>query len=169
MASESRTTEVITQKKASDMTTQHCNPANTSESHITHVITQQKHLIWQHVKTKQRYYKQPHTHYNLAKHLKATSRCNQKKHQIHLAQTWPGHPDRIQAAFAQYDPGLLWRMGPNKRRKSDPVHMIQPDCGCTRAISITAITKALLNWIQHVYCVVSICVHTVMPMPIPFS
>ena len=31
--------------------------------------------------------------------------------QMHLAKTWPGHPDWIQASFAEYDPGLLWKNG----------------------------------------------------------
>ena len=29
--------------------------------------------------------------------------------QMHLAKTWPGHPDRIWAGFAQYNLGLLWK------------------------------------------------------------
>ena len=32
------------------------------------------------------------------------TRCVWKK-------TWPSHPDRIQASFAQYDPSLLWKNG----------------------------------------------------------
>ena len=46
--------------------------------------------------------------------------------QIHLAQTWPGHPDQAQASFAQYDPCFLWKNGTESDiviGKSDSAHM----------------------------------------------
>ena len=50
--------------------------------------------------------------------------------QMHLAKTWPGHPDRIWASLAQYDPGLLRK----KRTESDQAYTLQPDYGCTLAV-----------------------------------
>ena len=41
--------------------------------------------------------------------------------QMHLSQTWPGHPDLIRVSFAQYGPGFLWKNG----TKSDVGSWIQ--------------------------------------------
>ena len=40
--------------------------------------------------------------------------------EIHLAKTWPGHPDQIWVGFAQYDLGLLWKNGTKLDARTEP-------------------------------------------------
>ena len=55
--------------------------------------------------------------------------------QMHLAKTWPGHPDQVWVSFAQYGPGLLWKYWNQIRcGKSDLAYTIWPDSGCTLAV-----------------------------------
>ena len=44
--------------------------------------------------------------------------------QMHLARTWPGHPDQIQDSFIQYDLGLLLKNGTKSDTGSQIWHYI---------------------------------------------
>ena len=67
--------------------------------------------------------------------------------QIRLVKSLPGRPERIQASFAQYDPGLLRKNGTKSDAGCRIRHStIQPRSGC-----MLAVVKTLLNWIRNVY------------------
>ena len=85
---------------------------------------------------------------------------------MHLAKTWPGHPDQIWASFAQYDPGLLWKKGTEldmgsqiRHMQSSPILTGHMHAGDTRVRSV--VSQAWASRCFRYACLWEVMINTV--------